>query len=344
MIKPYLMLSLLLAAISHLALAQDMPEHYVCLSARSAIRIDGDLSDPAWEEADWTQDFVDIEGDKQPAPLYRTHVKMLWDQDYFYIAAEIEEPQLWATYDQRDMVIFHENDFEVFIDPDGDTHQYYELEVNALGTYWDLMLVKPYRDGGEAIDSWDIQGLKRGIKLNGTLNDPSDVDLGWTVELAIPWSVLKESAKDGKRPGIGDQWRVNFSRVNWRLDEKDGQYVKRINPETGKPYPEYNWVWSPQGVIAMHQPETWGYVSFVEREDQAKEPANFEVLMLLRRYYDAQRAYLEKHGKFSSEIDQLKLPAKNNISIFTTPSSFEIIVNDPELGRWHINQEGRTWK
>ncbi len=58
----------------------------------------------------------------------------------------------------RDSVIFHDNDFEVFVDPDGDTHAYYELEVNALGTQWDLMLIKPYRDGGRAIDAWDIAG------------------------------------------------------------------------------------------------------------------------------------------------------------------------------------------
>ena len=57
---------------------------------------------------------------------------------------------------ERDSVIFRDNDFEVFIDPDGDTHAYYELEINALGTVWDLLLLKPYRDGGPAINGWDI--------------------------------------------------------------------------------------------------------------------------------------------------------------------------------------------
>ena len=85
---------------------------------------------------------------------------MLWDDAYFYIGAELEEPHVWATLTEHDSVIFHDNDFEVFIDPDGDNHEYYEFEINALGTYWDLLLPKPYRDGGKADNSWEIPGLK----------------------------------------------------------------------------------------------------------------------------------------------------------------------------------------
>ena len=52
---------------------------------------------------------------------------------YFYVAAEMEEPHVWGTLTQHDAVIFQDNDFEVFIDPDGDNHEYYEFEINALG-------------------------------------------------------------------------------------------------------------------------------------------------------------------------------------------------------------------
>ena len=129
-------------------------------------------------------------------PSFRTRAKMLWDDAYFYVAAEMVEPDLWGTLRTRETVIFHDNDFEVFIDPDGDTHAYYELEVNALGTPWDLMLIKPYRDGGRAIDGWDIAGLKVGIDLRGTINRPGDRDDGWTVELAMPWRILREAAPE----------------------------------------------------------------------------------------------------------------------------------------------------
>ena len=85
--------------------------------------------------------FVDIEGDARPRPRFATRMKMLWDDEFFYIAADMQEPDIWGTLTTRDSVIFQDNDFEVFIDPDGDTHEYYELEINALKTAWDLLLV-----------------------------------------------------------------------------------------------------------------------------------------------------------------------------------------------------------
>lgn len=322
------------------------PEQYVCLSSKSDIKIDGILAEEEWGDAEWTNDFVDIEGDKKPKPTYRTRAKMLWDDQYFYVAAEIEEPHLWATYTQRDAVIYHENDFEVFIDPDGDTHQYYELEINALGTVWDLLLIKPYRDGAPAIDAWDITGLKKGIKLNGTLNNPSDRDKGWTVELAMPWNILNEAAPNGKKPEAGDTWRVNFSRVNWQTEATDNGYKKKINPATNRSYPEFNWVWSPQGVIAMHQPETWGYVTFANSlAKNTTEPLGIQEQYVLREVYHLQQAYFKNNQAYTSQPDlsEIKKDWEGDIKIYCTPSMFEaVIIND--LTTWHINHEGRVWK
>ena len=79
-------------------------------------------------------------GRREAAPALPTRVKMLWDDTFFYVGAELEEPHVWATLTEHDSVIFHDNDFEVFIDPDGDNHEYYEFEINALSTFWDLFL------------------------------------------------------------------------------------------------------------------------------------------------------------------------------------------------------------
>ncbi|HSI73276.1 MAG TPA: carbohydrate-binding family 9-like protein, partial [Fimbriimonas sp.] len=119
------------------------PKTYICSRAVEPPSIDGNLEKQFWAHAPWTDDFVDILGDRMPKPRYRTRVKMLWDDEHLYIGAMLEEPHVWGTLTERDSVIFHDNDFEVFIDPDGDNHLYGELEINALNTVWDLLLVKP---------------------------------------------------------------------------------------------------------------------------------------------------------------------------------------------------------
>lgn len=160
------------------SLVADDIQSYVCRKSPKPLIIDGKMTESAWRLAPWTPYFVDIEGSAKPKPRHQTRAKMLWDDQYFYIAAEMEEPDLWATYDKHDMVIFHEHDFEVFIDPDGDGLHYFEFEMNALNTGWDLYLAKPYKDGGKADDGWEMPGLKTAVHLRGTLNDPRDRDQG----------------------------------------------------------------------------------------------------------------------------------------------------------------------
>lgn len=335
------------------------PRSYLCYSAGDPLTIDGKLNERSWEQAPWTEDFLDIEGNSKPQPRFKTRAKMLWDDTYFYIAARLEEPHIWATLMQRDTVIFYDNDFEVFIDPDGDTHHYYELEVNAFGTAWDLLLTQPYRDGGKAIDSWDIQGLKVAIGIEGTLNNPTDTDSAWTVEIALPWKVLEEAATLGTKPVAGDQWRVNFSRVQWRHNVENGNYEKAINPETNRPFPEDNWVWSPQGVINMHYPEMWGFVQFAGTKTESSD-VGFEwqdeeyIKWYLRELYYRQHQYREEHGSFASTLEALQAEALDagkklpkNISapvVYAGPETFEIWVKDSRDDEtWYIREDGKVW-
>ena len=280
---------LVLLGVAHPAVAQTPPgsiragvRQYTAYRTTSPPRIDGRLEDAAWNVASWTETFGDIIGLEEPPPTWRTRAKLVWDFEYLYVAAEMEEPHLWATLTERDAIIYRDHDFEVFLDPDGDGLEYYEIEINALGTVFDLFLPKPYNMGGQARIDWDLPGLRSAVHLAGTLNDPSDQDLGWTVELAIPWAELTPpDARDGPAappdtrddlpappdaaaapPEVGDVWRVNFSRVQWPLDRKDGHYVKSALPSREQPHPEHNWVWSPQGEINMHIPQRWGAVTF----------------------------------------------------------------------------------
>ena len=234
------------------------PKSYDCYRTPTPIRIDGKLDDPAWQSAPWTTDFVDIQGSAKPKPRFRTHAKMLWDDTYLYIAAEIEEPDVKATLTQHDSVIFRDNDFELFLKPIPGGPGYFEFEINARNTSWDLYLNKPYRAGGKPDNSWDIPGLKTAVAVQGTLNKSTDKDRGWTVEIAIPFAAYT-SRLPVTRPQPGSEWRINFSRVEWPKG------VDSTAPTAPGEHKEDNWVWSPQGEIDMHVPEKWGYLHFRDK-------------------------------------------------------------------------------
>lgn len=247
---------------SIVAHSQDTPPQYTIARTLSDIVVDGDIFTKEWVNAPWTTEFVDIQGENRPVkPKFATKAKMLWDDTYLYIAAVMEEPHLWATITKRDEVIYWDNDFEVFIDVANNETDYYEFEFNAFNTQWDLMMTKPYKKGGTFNTQWNSDGLKTAVKVYGTLNDVSDIDKQWTIEIAIPLKSLVQNQPVSENVKVGDVWRMNFSRVQWLKNEiKDNKYAKIKGTEGfGN---EENWVWAPTGIVDIHIPNKWGYVTF----------------------------------------------------------------------------------
>lgn len=231
-------------------------KHTYCRKTAEKIIIDGSFDESAWSITEWIDDFEDIRGGG--FPKYKTQVKILWDNDFLYLAVKFDEPNICAKIDENEQQIYLDNAFELFIDPDCDGRNYYEFEINANGATWDLQMDKPYRDGGNYNSNWNINGLKKAISINGTLNNPNDIDSFWTIELAIPLSVFDEYS-NGNRPDEGTKWKVNFLRVQWYFDIIDGKYVKKTD-DKGKQLKSDFWVWSPQKQVNMHIPERWGVV------------------------------------------------------------------------------------
>jgi hypothetical protein len=262
---------------------QWFPRSFAAPRANAPIKIDGDIYKKAWEDVPWSQDFMEIRGDDSPVgdrplPGNRTRVKMQWDDEYLYIAAEMRahDGKIEAHFTERNDPIFQkDSDIEVFLDTDGSNTNYKELEVNARNTVWNLMLNKPYSAGGEEHSGrerkdgepkyWDVQGQKTASKLYGNgawITEgygQAHSDGKWVCEIALSH---KDSLAhtSGTAPAVGKFWRINFSRV-----EKKGAL---------------NWVWSPQklwkptqgkyvGEVNMHAPDAWGYVVFTEARQEA---------------------------------------------------------------------------
>ncbi len=308
------------------------PESYIAYRCNDSLEIDGKPTETAWGKALWTKSFIDIEGIKKPK--YHTQVKMLWDDKYFYVFAKMEEPHIWADLTKHDAIIFHNNDFEVFIDPEGDAHNYYELEINALGTTWDLFLTQPYRVKDNVVqNNWEILGLKSGVHIEGTLNNPKDIDKYWTVELAIPWEAFKTSYFHKIVPK-DKFWRVNFSRVNWDYQLENGKY-QRKKDKKGKLLHEYNWVWSAQRVINMHQPEKWGYVYFsskpIGEKDTFTIPNDEEIKWQLFELYRKQKEHNHKYNKWSISLKKLD---KNSYSIKGKEVTFNLENHSQGFNIW----------
>lgn len=312
------------------------PPLYEAFRAVGKIKIDGKLNEGSWAKATPASPFKDIRGNEFPAPAKDTEVKMMWDDEYLYIGAILQEDNIIARLSQRDTIIYHDNDFEVFLDPDGDGINYYEFETNARGTLLDLMLDKPYRSGGTFFIPWNCEGLKLAVCCDGTLNKPSDSDKSWSVEMAIPFSSLRRDFKD---PRDFKLWRVNFSRVQWLVP---GQ-------------PEENWVWAPTGKIDIHMPERWGFLRFIDapvgtKAGQTDFNLDLDAYRLIWSLFYAQqdnysrkRNYIRRTEDFRFTPNDLKLlPAGGEIKVEASSKAFEISIEIPSRKELYtVNQDGR---
>lgn len=329
------------------------PQTYVVYQTSEPILIDGKADEPAWAKADWTAPFVDIEGDLKPKPSYNTQVKMLWNKQGLYLFAELEEPHVWAYYRQHDQIVYHENDFEIFIDPDRDSRNYFEFEVNAANTLFDLFLPKPYRDGGNPLLSWDAQGFKSAVSIDGTLNNPADRDRKWSVELFIPFASLQAENVKTSVPESGEVWKIDFSRVEWQTLITDSKYIKKKDDKTGKFLSENNWVWNPTGEINMHVPERWGMIQFSakivgEGEEKFQTPADEELKKLLWQVYYKQAEQKRTTGNYAQSLAQISVPEKVqldsgikvSLNLATTESGYLVTLTSGAGENFRINENG----
>lgn len=266
-------------------------KHYTACRTIGPIVVDGRLDEASWRLAAKSPRFEDLEEPGRPA-LFDTKAAVLWDDDYLYVGFWVEDPDVRATYTKRDSMICEENDVEVFI---AGKDTYYEFELNPLGTIMERFYVwqnayvagrygaHPEFDlqGTDLVDTlggtktghahprgrrwvfreWDMPGMQWAVHVDGTINDPSDRDRGWTAEIAFPWQGLKHLADGRPLPAReGDTWRMDFSRFQW-IDE--GGF--RTCP---------GWAWNSHGIYDSHIPDRFSVIHFSEKAVGESEPGS----------------------------------------------------------------------
>ena len=169
-----LLMLLALAAGSEAARVAAQP-----ISAASAIKLDGELSEEVWQKAPVVSGFRQRDPNEGAAATYETEARVAYDANAIYIAVQALDPEpsrIVGIRTRRDES--SPSDWiRVMIDSFHDRRSAYEFAVNPAGvksdTYW-------YNDtnndqGWDAV--WDVA-----VSRN---------DRGWRAEFRVPFSQLR---------------------------------------------------------------------------------------------------------------------------------------------------------
>lgn len=154
--------------------------------ANQSILIDGKMDEAIWSktEARPLKYFYRAEksNDKQKMVF-----RMLWDNQNLYVFFEAEDKYITARETQRDGQPYFDDCAELFLIPvpdSLDTHIGFEL--NLYKAVNDFVFFNDYIPGKSiAMKSFNPE-FDVEVTVNGTINDNSDTDKGWTMEMAIP--------------------------------------------------------------------------------------------------------------------------------------------------------------
>ena len=186
-----------------------------CRWAATPPVIDGQLDDEAWRHAQVVDNFQAAwRPAGQRTPPTATKVRLLWDREFLYFAAEMEDADVFATVTEQDDKLWTGDVFELFFKPAQDQPGYYEFEFNPTNAKLDMFL--PSRDsGGYNRHARDREfHIETAVHVRGTLNQRNDTDQGWTVEGRIPW---RDFEPTGGRPAPGDVWRHALCRYDYSV-------------------------------------------------------------------------------------------------------------------------------
>ncbi|MBN2495028.1 MAG: hypothetical protein JXR96_10590, partial [Deltaproteobacteria bacterium] len=223
--------------------ARPRPRRLLVKRSTGPVELDGRPDEQAWKKAPSTGRFVHTMTGAPAAQ--RTHLRALWDDDFLYLAFEMEDRDVWSELDGRDAELWKQEAVEVFLDADRDGRDYVELQVGPRGNLFDAYLPAPRANQND----WN-SGARAEVSIAGSLNKRDDADQGWSVELAIPWKDCGGRKQPAvARPSIGDVWHANF----FRLDQ----------PADG---PQQAAAWSPPRRADFHALDRFGELVFADAQ------------------------------------------------------------------------------
>ncbi len=175
-----------------------IPETYVCRKAESLVEKWPDES--IWQTAAllwplfWLPENDEGKKCRRPAAREQTVCRMLWDENFLYVSAELICKEFFAL---PEAPTWESDVLELFLRPDVEG-PYYEFHVNVDGRVWAASYSGIMGDGQKVMDTgWEL--CEQARKPNC-----------WKIILRLPWKIMP-----GKTPRSGDEWRFNLARQNY---------------------------------------------------------------------------------------------------------------------------------
>jgi len=210
---PIIVVAAFFLLLQNLAHAQTRPEFRV--SRAEAPTIDGDLSDPVWDDdplvlSDWLS-YNPLYGTPMP---HRTEVHIVHDERNIYFAFHCydnEAERIRTTISRRDSV-FNDDWVGLSLDSNGSGQTAYHLFVNPSGVQMDALNTSSSGERFEADLVWDSAGKR--------------TDDGYTVEIKLPLQSIRFQSGHEVRMGILFWRRISRTGMSFAWpDLPPGQWV-----------------------------------------------------------------------------------------------------------------------
>jgi hypothetical protein len=225
-------------------------EVFKASKANSPMTIDGYSNEEAWQrtESRPLNYFYRVE---KPTDRQHTVFRMLWDEDNLYVFFECEDQFITARETNRDGRPYLDDCAEIFLIPAPDScYMHYGFELNLYKASNDFIYINNFYQGRNvAVYSYNPD-FEVEVTVAGTINDNSDRDRGWTMEMAIPLKLFRGSDRYS-RVRAGNRW--GFLAIRQERNEVEGN--RRI---TSTIFPVYDIEKD------VHQPNRFGLLEFVE--------------------------------------------------------------------------------
>ncbi|MCM8786169.1 MAG: carbohydrate-binding family 9-like protein [Candidatus Omnitrophica bacterium] len=183
---------------------------YIAKRVTKEITIDGNITEEEWGKTPTIKTFYRA-GAVDKKVNSNTIVWIKYDDNYLYIAGKMEDKCLIGYVDKHDGPVWNDDVLEIFIKPKFKSTHYYEIDTNILGTLFDGFFHRKGVYYLKNIERFSSEA-KVAIKINGTLNN-DDVDEGWEIEIAIPFSTFSTT----NPPKKGDVWYFAICRYDYSI-------------------------------------------------------------------------------------------------------------------------------